>query len=229
MNKAKNTTAPQGRPPASESEGRRENILDSALTLFAGQGVAGTTIARIAKNSGVTSAMVHYYFGNREGLLDAIAAERLAPAMEYIWAGVSGDILADPRRMVTEFVDRLLETVERMPQLPQLWSREVLNTGGLLRERVLALVPLERFATVISALSLAQREGAVNPLIIPALAVTSIMAVIMLPLTAWDMLGRIPIMPALDKEALRRHALALLLDGLCPEKSRTEKNREGQQ
>lgn len=222
MNKAKPTTAKQGRPPASESEGRRERILDSALTLFAGHGIAGTTIAQIAKSSEVTSAMVHYYFGNRKGLLDAIAAERLAPAIEYIWAGVSEEALAEPRRIVTEFVDRLLETVEEMPQLPQLWSREMLNPGGLLRGRLLALVPLERLATVISAFSRAQQEGTVNPLISPSFAMTSIMAVVMLPITAWDMLGKIPIMPALDKEALRRHALALLLDGLCPKKSLEE-------
>ena len=213
-------TVHHGRPPA--SEGRRERILDSALTLFAGQGIAGTTIAQIAKDSEVTSAMVHYYFGNREGLLDAIASERLAPAMEYIWSGISEEALAESRRIVTEFVDHLLDTVERMPQLPQLWSREVLNAGGLLRERVLTLVPMERFATVINALSQAQLAGVVNPLIIPALAVTSIMAVIMLPLSARDMLGKIPIMPGLDKETLRRHALALLLDGLCPEKSLEE-------
>lgn len=224
MNKTNPPYSHQGRPPASESEGRRERILDSTLTLFAVHGIAGTTIAQIAKNSGVTSAMVHYYFGNREGLLDAIAAERLAPAIEYIWAGVSEEILAEPRRIVTEFVDRLLEAVEKMPQLPQLWSREILNPGGMLRERLLTLVPLERFATVISAFSQAQQKGTVNPLISPPLVMTSIMAVVMLPITAWDMLGKIPNMPALDKEALRHHALALLLDGLCPEKS-----REGQQ
>ena len=92
----------------------------------------------------------------------------------------------------------------------------------MLREWLLTLVPLERFATVISAFSLAQQIGIVNPLISPPLVMTSIMAVVMLPITAWDMLGKIPIMPTLGKEALRRHALALLLDGLCPEKSREE-------
>ena len=64
--------APQGRPPASKGEDRREHILDNALTLFATQGIAGTTVAQIAGASGVTPAMVHYYFHNREGLLDAV-------------------------------------------------------------------------------------------------------------------------------------------------------------
>jgi len=71
MDKTNPSYSHQGRPPARKSEGRREKILDSALTLFAAHGIAGTTIAQIVKNSGDTSAMVHYYFGNREDLLDA--------------------------------------------------------------------------------------------------------------------------------------------------------------
>lgn len=220
MKTKKHTRAPQGRPRAGEGEDRREKILNSALDLFARQGVAGTTIAQIAKDSGVTSAMVHYYFRNREGLLDAIAAERLAPAMEYIWAGISGKILSEPDRLVTMFVDRLLETVERMPQLPLLWSREILNVGGLLRERVMALVPAERFTALSRSFSKCQQKGQVNRRIVPALILTSVLAVVMLPLAAQDILGKLQTMPALDKKTLRRHALALLLDGLCPEKNR---------
>ena len=220
MNKAKDNPAPQGRPPASESEGRRECILDRALSLFAEHGIAGTTIAQIAGTSGVTSAMVHYYFGNREGLLDAVAAERLAPALSYIFEDFQGEVLSDPRLIVTELIDRLLETVERIPQIPMLWNREVFNVGGLLRERVLALVPMERFAEVSRALSRAQREGTVNAQVVPPLVIPSALAMIMLPLTALDIAERIPTMPPLDKEVLRRHALALLLGGLCPQENR---------
>jgi AcrR family transcriptional regulator len=209
----------QGRPPASKGEDRREHILNSALTLFAAQGIAGTTIAQIAKASGVTSAMVHYYFANREGLLDSLVAERLAPCVEYMWAGVSEETLADPRRVVTEFVERLLETVTKMPELPHLWSREILNTGGLLRERIFPLVPLEKIEAVRHSFVAAQREGRVNAGVVAGLALTSIMAVVMLPLAAQTFLDKIPLIPLLDKDTLRRHALAVLLDGLCPEEN----------
>ena len=223
MSDTNHKSGPQGRPVASGGEVRRENILESALNLFANQGIAATTIARIAEDAGVTSAMVHYYFSNREGLLDAIASERLGPAIRYIWEGVSDDNLADPRRMVTVFVDRLLETVERMPQIPFLWSREVLNAGGLLRERIMAFVPMERFAVLHEILGKAQQEGTLHPQIDPALLLTSIMAVVMLPLAARDTLNMIPAMPSLNRETIRRHALALLLDGLCPNKRQEER------
>lgn len=212
----------QGRPPASKDEDKREKILDSALLLFAGQGVAGTTIAQIAKASGVTSAMVHYYFGNREKLLDHLVAERLAPCLEYVWGSVSDEALTDPRQLLTSFVDRLLESVEKVPQLPQLWSREILNAGGCLRERVMALVPLEGFEKVHRSLALAQREGRLNAHISPGLVLTSVMSVTMLPLAAQDMLDRVPTIPVLNMKMLRQHVLALLLDGLCPGKNMGE-------
>lgn len=206
----------QGRPPASKGEDRREHILASALTLFAGQGIAGTTVAQIAKASGVTSAMVHYYFNNREGLLDSLVIERLAPVLKYVWAGVSDEELSDPRQIVIAFVDRLLESVEKMPELPLLWSREILNAGGRLRERILPLLPLEKSVKVLSAFTEAQQKQQINAEVAPGLILTSVMAVVMLPLAAQTFLDKMPMVPTFDKEILRQHALALLLDGLSP-------------
>ena len=223
------TPGSQGRRPAGKGEDRREHILDNALTLFAGQGIAGTTVAQIAKASGVTSAMVHYYFSSREGLLDSLVAERLAPALEYLWAGVSADAPTDPRRFVTDFADRLLETVRRMPQLPLLWSREILNAGGMLRERLMTLIPPDKPAKAQAFLSAAQQSGELNPEVAPALVLTSVMGLIMLPLATRDVLNRVSGFSALDAALLRRHALALLLDGLCPARPRPEYPQEAEQ
>jgi hypothetical protein len=42
--------------------GTRESLLDAAVALFAEQGVAATSSAKIAARAGVTPAMVHYHF-----------------------------------------------------------------------------------------------------------------------------------------------------------------------
>ena len=52
----------------------RARLLDAAVLRFSEQGVAGTTVAEIAKHAGVTSAMVHYYFKTKDQLLDAVVA-----------------------------------------------------------------------------------------------------------------------------------------------------------
>lgn len=215
MSKSGARHASHGRPPAGEGGDRRELILDSALNLFAGHGIAGTTIARIAEEANVTPAMVHYYFANRAGVLDAIVAERLAPIVDYIWSIVSGEDRVDPRQVIVEFVDRILETVERMPQLPLLWSREMLNAGGLLRERVMALIPVERFALLTRIFSDAQKRGEFNPAVDPALILISIMGLVFFPLIARDMIGTVGVVSSLDRSALRKHALSVLMNGLC--------------
>lgn len=206
----------QGRPPKNKNKDKREHILDNALTLFAGQGIVGTTVAQIAKASGVTPAMVHYYFVNRKGLLDALVAERLAKVLEYIWAGVSEETLSEPRLIVTEFVDRLLEIVDRMPQLPLLWSREILNAGGFLRDRVISFVPLDKFERVRSAFAEAQLDGRVNPGVDPDLVIISTLSIVMVPLAAQDIISKVSVLSTINKPLLRQHALALILNGLCP-------------
>ncbi|NLB60124.1 MAG: helix-turn-helix transcriptional regulator [Lentisphaerae bacterium] len=55
----------------------RARLLDTAVQLFAAQGVAGTTVADIARPVGVTAAMVHYYFKTKDQLLDAVVDEQL--------------------------------------------------------------------------------------------------------------------------------------------------------
>ena len=211
-----------GRPPAGRGPDSRERLLDSALALFAAQGAAGTTLAQIAKAAGVTPAMAHYHFGNRDGLLDALADERLAPVMAHVWA-VMPDEPGDPAsgfdalQVVAAFVDRLLDAVDRTPLLPALWSREILSGGGLLRERVMRHVPETKLAALCRALTEAQRAGRLHPDAQPGLVPVAIMGLVMLPLAARFMLDRLPGGAAgIDRESLRRHALAILLDGLAP-------------
>lgn len=62
----------------------REQLLDIALNLFSRQGIANTSLNAIAKEAGVTPAMLHYYFNSREQLLDAMIEERFLPLRERI-------------------------------------------------------------------------------------------------------------------------------------------------
>lgn len=51
-----------------------ERILDVAERLFAEQGLDGTSLRAITREAGVNLAAVHYHFGSKEGLLDALVA-----------------------------------------------------------------------------------------------------------------------------------------------------------
>src|SRR6185437_6422625 len=72
----------------------REELLNTAILLFAERGVANTTIAQIAAAGKVTPAMVHYWFDTRENLYDAVANERIVPLIDAVWTPV--DFENDP-------------------------------------------------------------------------------------------------------------------------------------
>ena len=72
------TIAGPGRPAASQGRNARDLLLTAAAELFSEQGVAATTFAMIAKRAGLTPAMLHYYFKDRDELLDIVVEERIA-------------------------------------------------------------------------------------------------------------------------------------------------------
>ena len=78
---APKAAARRGRPPKVKGEpvgDTRESILDAAEDLFSKHGFYGVTIREVAREAGVDTALVHYYFGAKKGLFDAVFLRRAA-------------------------------------------------------------------------------------------------------------------------------------------------------
>jgi AcrR family transcriptional regulator len=207
---------PRGRRRADADLDMRERLLVCATQLFAEQGIAATTMAQIAAAAGVTSAMVHYYFTNREKLLDAVVEERLARAIAYVWSSEESEAAADPQTLVQELVARLFEVTGELPWLPPLWLREIVNEGGLLRERMLKRLPIEQLQRFTLRIGAAQRDGAINPELEAPLLFMSILALVMLPLATSKLWQNTRGLPKVERDALRRHVTALLAGAMRP-------------
>ena len=61
-------------------EERREDILDAAVRTFADRGIAGATIAEIARDAGVAKGTFYLYFDSKEQLVGALK-ERMVDAI----------------------------------------------------------------------------------------------------------------------------------------------------
>lgn len=61
---------------AQQSLETRDRLLDAAEELFAHFGLYGVTVRNIAEHAGVDSALIHYYFGTKRGMFDAVFARR---------------------------------------------------------------------------------------------------------------------------------------------------------
>ena len=58
---------------------RRDKILDAAENAFAQTGFEGASLRQIVSDAGVNLATVYYYFGSKEGLMEAVLDRRFAP------------------------------------------------------------------------------------------------------------------------------------------------------
>jgi AcrR family transcriptional regulator len=57
-------------------EDRREQIIDAAMRVFAQKGFARATNRDVAREAGITTGLIYYYFESKEALLKAALEER---------------------------------------------------------------------------------------------------------------------------------------------------------
>ncbi len=111
--------ARRGRPPKrAQSAAASETILDVAEDLFSKHGFYGVTIREVAREAGVDTALVHYYFGAKRGLFDAVFlrraevlnSERLEALDRY--EREAGDAMT-PEGVIEAFLRPTLEWAEK--------------------------------------------------------------------------------------------------------------------
>src|ERR1039457_1617173 len=62
--------------------GTKDKILDTAERLIGEHGYAATSLRQIIGEAGVNLAAVHYHFGSKEELLDAVVVRKVTPVNE---------------------------------------------------------------------------------------------------------------------------------------------------
>src|SRR6476619_7339038 len=60
----------------------KDKILDTAERLIGEQGIAATSLRQIIAEAGVNLAAVHYHFGSKEEMLDALVIRKAGPVNE---------------------------------------------------------------------------------------------------------------------------------------------------
>ena len=157
-----------------QAEARREQILKTALGLFAAQGFDATSTRQIAKEAGIAEGLIFHYFPTKASLLTAILEDRLEgrrafrsklrplledasskPALEVLRAVASG-WLATLRRD-EEIVVVLFTTAQTNPEVREAWQGLIREGTELLTDYLAARVdagelrkdlPLETAATM---------------------------------------------------------------------------------
>jgi AcrR family transcriptional regulator len=122
------TRGPGRRPGPTET---REKILAEARDLFAEKGYDGASLRAIARAAGVDPALVHHFFGNKEGVFVEAMRFPVDPAV------ILPHILAAPRDRLGETMVRTFLSVwgdpeRRAPMLAMLRSAMTNERAALL-------------------------------------------------------------------------------------------------
>ena len=103
----------------------RERLLDAATELAVEQGFDKSGLREIAARAAVSPAMIAYYFGDRQGLYEAMFKRAFDRVGERVQ-----ELMGDPDRSGDDRLDEIVriqvESIASDPWLPQLIVREVL-------------------------------------------------------------------------------------------------------
>ena len=203
-----------GRPPGGDAAGSRERLLDIAQGVFSERGIAATPMSAITKQAGISAAMMHYHFTNRDQLLDVLVEERILPIMRNILAD---DLLAldSPQAVLPAMAERIVGHLASNPWIPALWVKEILSEGGQLRPRIVAHFGGALHAQALAKLRRWHAEGQLPADLDPGLLLVSVIGLTVFPLAAAGIWRHLPGMAAITNQALQRHAVALLQHGIA--------------
>lgn len=110
-----------------DPEAKRRRILDAATRLFSEAGYEATSTGQIAREAGVAEGSVFHHFGNKQGLLAAVATQHGEEVAAAMFEGMRPGDPPDVRSMVTRVFDKAeksgrLAEVLAMASLPGNWS-----------------------------------------------------------------------------------------------------------
>lgn len=120
---------------------KQQQILSSAQKLFALEGVAAVSTARIAKEAGVSEALIFRHFGNKQQLVETVVKAGLAAKSSIINGALhSPDPVSLVRAVLSITIDvgdNRNEIVPWVAHLRAVWESGVeIPTDNFVRERL---------------------------------------------------------------------------------------------
>lgn len=132
----------------------KQNLLTAGTRLFAEHGFAGASVRDICAEAGVGRNMIHHYFGNKDGLLqailDAFSNDAFAAAIRLIGKPATSQ---DEYRLKLElFISEVFEVLVSNAQILRIASREAGTYLPLtdLRDRLIAYMQAAQEAGYIA-------------------------------------------------------------------------------
>jgi len=152
----------------------RTGILDAAELLFARRGFRSTTIKAIAGAAGVNTALLYYYFPDKQGLYRAVLERAFGGLIMEGQDRLTAEL--DPEEAVRGFVALQSSYFGRHPNRPHLFVRELIDHGAEYAAGQLTRLAVTLFRRLCDVIARGQATGQFRAELDPHRAAVSVMS-----------------------------------------------------
>ena len=153
---------------------KQRHILEAAEGLFATKGYDGTSVRDIAQEAGVNIAMISYYFGSKEKLLQAVFEMRTRYVTEQIESMLRDETL-EPMDKVFKLIDNYIERIMSQQQFHKIMVREQITQKDTEIVKLIQETKKRNLDLIKKLITEGQRKGAFKKNIdIPLMMMTMI-------------------------------------------------------
>jgi TetR/AcrR family transcriptional regulator len=152
----------------------RTAILDAGQRLFAVQGFPATTIKQIGTEAGVNSALLYYYFKDKETLYREVLRRIVG---SFVASGLRAfDSASSPPEAIRALVMAQTEFLTAHPDFPRIMSRELVDHGATHASEHITEIAANLFRRLCETIREGQRSGVFRRDLDPQFAAISTVA-----------------------------------------------------
>jgi AcrR family transcriptional regulator len=133
-------------------------IIETAEHLFAQKGFDGTTVRDIAEKAAINIAMISYYFGSKEKLLEAVFNYRMGNVKMRVESLLKNDSLSSLQKLEILIDDHIERVANNQGFYKLMLSEQVINKNPVILKLLLEL-KLENADLINKLISDGQRKG----------------------------------------------------------------------
>jgi TetR/AcrR family transcriptional regulator len=188
-----------------DAEATQQQILDAAELEFSRHGLKGARMSDIADRAQITTATIHYYFENKEGLYKAVLQRPIAEVQVMV-SQLNLDDLS-PQEALKQIIRCAIAYEAKNPHRQMLWFQEASQNQGFYFQQS-NVQSLHKY--LLQVLDRGMKEGCFRPLD-PFLTLTHILSVCIFYFTVhenWKHLT--PQSDRLSQEMVEKHTEAAI-------------------
>lgn len=178
-------------------------IMQTAEKLFAVTGFSGTSVRDIAQEAGVNVAMISYYFGSKEKLMEAVFEERINKTTATIENLLNNEELSNLQKvnnLIDDYVDRFIEQQE----FHKIMIREQIKEKGTIADFILRLKK-QNLVSIKKLIFAGQKTGEFKKNIDVVLMLTTLVGTISQMITSQCFYSEVNNLEYMDETEFQKH------------------------